>query len=115
MGGECRDDDERRGVIHLEATAPPDVILEARERSDAVVRAAGELCFVDLRVIQLRFDEELTLAAIGRMFGKSRERVRQMVYLATRRLCETVQRHAAEDERACVAARWRKWERRVKR
>lgn len=112
VGGECWDGDEGRGVIHLKATAPPDVILEANERMRAVTRAASELCFVDLRVIQLRFDEELTLAAIGRIFGKSRERVRQMVVGAVKRLRDTVERHDAEDERECTAARWREWERR---
>lgn len=101
-------------MIHLEATAPADVILEAREQSDAVVRAASELTFVDLRMIQLRFDDDLTLAAIGRIFGKSRERARQMLTGAVMRLRDTVQRQAAEDERECTAARWRAWERRCR-
>lgn len=115
MGGERWHGDEGRGVIHLEATAPADVILEANERLRAVTRAASELCFVDQRMLQLRFDKELTLAAIGARIGKSRERVRQMVMGATRRLRDTVERQEAEDERECTAARWREWERRNKR
>jgi len=65
--------DERRGVLDPAALAssaePADVVLEERERLEALERAVGGLEPRDRMLLALRFKEEQTAIAIARLMG----------------------------------------------
>jgi RNA polymerase primary sigma factor len=84
---------ESVGQVFLRDEAPPpEEELHVSLRDEALRRAVGELCPRDQQVIELRYgltgDDPMTLEAIGKRLGITRERVRQIETEALHHLAE---------------------------
>src|SRR5690606_40926763 len=81
---------ELRDLIADESAASPMDALVDTDLSDTVLRALSTLNPREQQILRMRFGigerEALTLAEIGREFGLSRERIRQLQALALRKL-----------------------------
>jgi RNA polymerase primary sigma factor len=87
------DSDDTMGQVFLRDEGPSaEDELHVSLRDDALRRAVDELPERDRRVIQLRYgmtgDDPMTLDAIGKMLGLTRERVRQIEAEALHHLAE---------------------------
>lgn len=78
-----------------EDASTPAAEAEAADRQDALIEVLAQLTPRELEVIRLRHGldgEELTLDAIGRLQGVSRERIRQIEAVALRKLNQGIRR-----------------------
>ena len=81
---------ELRDLIADESTATPMDLMVRSDLSDSITKALSTLNEREQRILCMRFGigdkETYTLAEIGREFGLSRERIRQLQALALRKL-----------------------------
>lgn len=95
------DGDQRMGDLLADDGEAPDVSLDRTELETQAQAALALLDDRERRILQLRFgfsgEEPMSLERIGRRFGLTRERIRQIEIRALARLREAREAHALAD------------------